>query len=253
MRAALRDAVLAVSCLLTIASTACDAKRASISGAPTAPSPPPVPAVPTVTLSGTVLERISGQPIQGVRVGLSPRTFPKRQYASWPPGSDYQTTPSDFGGHYRITGIPADFGSFSVLATFPEWGKYAQQCLTTVTLYNDANQDLTLISVPNLAAANTLRPPPEPGTRTISGIVFENTAAGRQPIAGAYVGFTVDLAGDVAGAETFSDASGRYLLCGLPETRLTSLFAVKDGYSRDGLWKSVDAGSDATLDIELKR
>jgi hypothetical protein len=139
------------------------------------------------------------------------------------------------------------------LATYPEWGKYAQQCLTTVTLHTDANHDVTLTSLQNLAAANSMRPPHVPGTRTISGIVFEITPAGRQPIAGAWVGFTVDLSGDIAGAESFSDATGRYLLCGLPETRLTSLFAVKDGYSRDNLWKSVDAGSDTTLDIELKR
>jgi hypothetical protein len=92
-----------------------------------------------------------------------------------------------------------------------------------------------------------------PGTRTISGIVFEITDAGRQPIEAAWVGFTVDPSGDITGAETSSDASGRYLLCGLPETRLTSLFAVKNEYSRDDLWKSVDAGSDTTLDIELKR
>ena len=132
-------------------------------------------------------------------------------------------------------------------------GKYAQQCLTTVTLNADANQDVTLTSLQNLAAGNSLRPPHVPGTRTISGVVFEITAAGRQPIEGAWVGFTVDPSGDITGAETFSDASGRYLLCGLPETRLTSLFAVKNGYSRDDLWKSVDAGSDTTLDIELKR
>ncbi len=221
-------------------------------GTPTAPTTPTAPAVPTVTLSGTVVERFSGQPIQGVGVGLFPQTRPYRPH-SWPPGSGYQRTPSDSGGRYTITGVPADFGSFTVLATYPEWGKYAQQCVTTVTLYSDANQDVTLTSAQNLAAGNSLRPPHAPGTRTISGIVFESTQAGRQPIEGAWVGFTVDPSGDIAGAETFSDASGRYLLCGLPETRLTSLFAVKNGYSRDELWKSVDAGSDTTLDIELKR
>jgi hypothetical protein len=82
--------------------------------------------------------------------------------------------------------------------------------------------------------------------------VFEVTAAGRQPIEGAYVGFML-VGPDIVGAETFSDATGGYLLCGLPETRLISLFAMKNGYSRDDLWKSVDAGSDTILDIELKR
>jgi hypothetical protein len=80
----------------------------------------------------------------------------------------------------------------------------------------------------------------------------EVTAAGRQLIEGAYVEFVL-VGPDIVGAETFSDATGGYLLCGLPETRLISLFAMKNGYSRDDLWKSVDAGSDTTLDIELKR
>jgi hypothetical protein len=82
--------------------------------------------------------------------------------------------------------------------------------------------------------------------------VFEITEAGRQPVDGAYVGLML-VGADIVGAETFTDATGRYLLCGLPETRLTSLLAMKNGYSRDDLLKSVDAGSDTTLDIELKR
>lgn len=240
-----------VGCLLTVLSTACDARRPSMPGAPTPPTAPTEPAVPTVTLSGTVTERFSGQPIQGVAVGLWPQTFPNRPHHRWPPGAGYRETPSDSGGRYTITGIPADFGSFT--ATANGGMKYAQQCVTTVTLHSDANQDITLTSLQNLAAGNSLRPPHVAGTRTISGIVFEITAGGRQPIEGASVGFTVDPSGDVDGAWTLSDASGRYLLCGLPEGRLTSLYALKNGYSRNDLWKSVDAGSDTTLDIELKR
>jgi hypothetical protein len=238
-----------VGCLLTVSSSACDARRPSMSAAPTAPTAPTAPAVPTVTLSGTLVERFSRQPIQGVGVGLFPH--PTNRISSWPPGG-LQRTPSDSGGRYTTSGIPAGFGSFFVLASYAH-GMYAQQCLMTVRLDSDANQDVTLTSLENLAVGNSLRPPPVPGTRTISGIVFEITEAGRQPIEGTWVGFTVDLSGDVVGAETFTDATGRYLLCGLPETRLTSLFAVKNGYSRDDLWRSVEAGSDTTLDIELKR
>jgi hypothetical protein len=142
-----------VGCLLTVLSTACDAKPPSMPDTPTAPT---APAVPTVTLSGTIMERFSGQAIQGVGVGLFPQTYPNRPH-SWPPGGGYQRTPSDSGGRYAVTGIPADFGSFYVLATYLEWGKYAQQCLTTVTLYSDANQDVTLTSLQNLAAVNSLR------------------------------------------------------------------------------------------------
>lgn len=222
-----------IGCLLTVSSSACDARRPSMPAAPTAPTSPATPAMPTVTLSGTIVERFSGQPIGGVAVGLLP--FPTNRIPSWPPGSGLQRTPSDSAGRYTTTGIPAGFGSFFVLASYAH-RTYAQQCLTTVTLDSDANRDVTLTSLQNLAAGNSLRPPHVPGTRTISGIVFEVTAAGRQPIEGAYVGFML-VAPDIVGAETFSDATGGYLLCGLPETRLISLFAMKNGYSRDDLWK----------------
>ena len=81
--------------------------------------------------------------------------------------------------------------------------------------------------------------------------MFEVTAAGRQPIEGAWVGFEGSY--DYTSAWTFTDASGRYLLCGLPEDRLTSLFAVKNGYSRDSPYLTVEAGTDTMFDIELKR
>ena len=47
---------------------ACDRRHP---GPPIVPTAPTVPAVPTVTLSGTVVERFSGQPIQGALVGLA--------------------------------------------------------------------------------------------------------------------------------------------------------------------------------------
>lgn len=228
---------------LLLAIGACDRTPPVMPGAPTAPTPP---ALRTVTLSGTVTERISGQPLQGVEVGVWPSSTSR--IPQWPLGPGLWKTPSDSAGRYSVTGIPGGFGSFFVLASYAH-GEYAQQCATTVTLDSDANQDVTLTSSQNFAAGNSLRPPHVPGTRTVSGIVFEITEAGRQPIEGAWVGFTVDPEGDVAAAETFSDATGRYLLCGLPETRL-SLFAGWNGYS---YMRSVDAGSDTTLDVELKR
>ena len=101
----------------------------------------------------------------------------------------------------------------------------------------------------NLVVGNS-HPPRMPGTRT-SGVVFEVTETGRQPVADRVGGmgrrhrFVV--------AHTLTDTSGRYLLCGLPETPLNSLFAWKTGYSGDGLYRIVEAGSDTVLDIELKR
>src|SRR4030095_6396089 len=107
---------IVVGSLLTVLSTGCDARRPSMPGTPVAPTAPTAPAVPTVTLSGLVVERFSGQPIQGVGVGLSPH--PTNRIPGWPPGGGLQRTPSDSGGRYTIRGIPAGFGFFYVLASY---------------------------------------------------------------------------------------------------------------------------------------
>lgn len=227
---------------------ACAQGRPSTTIVPTGPTVPEAPVVPTVTLSGTVIERFSGQPIQGALVGLSPRTYPANRNWNW----HAHLSTSDAAGHYRITGIDADFGSFWLYATTQrDLGQYTQQCAIIVTLDADASQDVTLTSRENLVAGNSRLPPRRSGTRTVSGVVFEVTETGRQPVAGASVGWEGDM--DLVVAHTLTDTSGRYLLCGLPETRLNSLFALKTGYSRDGLYRNVDAGSDTMLDIELKR
>jgi hypothetical protein len=227
---------------------ACDQSRPGTTIVATAPTIPGAPAVPTVTLSGTVIERFSGQPIPGAQVGLWPRTYPANRSWNW---HEHLST-SDAAGHYRITGIDADFGSFWIYATTQrDLSQYMQQCATTVTLDADGSQDVTLTSRESLVAGNSRLPPRGPGTRTVSGAVFEVTETGRQPVAGASVGWEGDM--DLVVAQTVTDTSGRYLLCGLPETRLDSLFALKIGYSRDGLYRIVEAGSDTQLDIELKR
>ena len=240
--------MLVGGCLVTLASSACDQRRPNTTTAPTAPTVPQAPAVPTVTLSGTVIERFSGRPIQEALVGLSPRTYPANRSWNW----HAHLSTSDAAGRFTITGIEADFGSFWVYATTQrDLLQYTQQCATTATLNADANQDVTLTSRENRAAGNSQPPPRIPGTRTVSGVVFEVTETGRQPVADAWVGWEGDW--DLVVAQTYTDTSGRYLLCGLPETRLESLSASKTGYSGDGLYKIVEAGSDTVLDIELKR
>jgi hypothetical protein len=60
---------------------------------------------------------------------------------------------------------------------------------------------------------------------------------------------------DFVSAWTFTDASGRYLLCGLPETRLTSFAATMPSspYPNAVSYTTIQAGSDAVLDIEVTR
>ena len=53
-------------------------------------------------------------------------------------------------------------------------------------MQTDANLDLGVTAIANLSAA---RPLSAPGSRTVSGVVFEATPAGRQPVEGASVGW----------------------------------------------------------------
>ena len=160
---------------------------------------------------------------------------------------------SDAAGRYTISGIPTEFQSFWVMASAT--GYPAQQCATVATVYGaEATQDVTLTLRDNIAVGNPSQPPHVPGTRTISGVVSEVTEAGRQPVEGAWVGFnTGDSVNDQAvfAAWTFTDGSGRYLLCGLPETQLS--LQVFDSNFRRGVRQNVEAGSDTVLAIGLRR
>jgi hypothetical protein len=49
----------------------------------------------------------------------------------------------------------------------------------------------------------------------VSGVITEITANGRQPVQGAFVAFEALM--DFPAAVTFSDADGRYSMCGVPE------------------------------------
>jgi len=111
----------------------------------------------------------------------------------------------------------------------------------------DGSLDLRLTSIANFSAT---RPLSSPGSRTVSGVVFEVTPTGRQPIEDASVGWEGLL--DAVFAETRSDAAGRYSLCGLSLGRIDGLFALKQGYS-NVTYASVDAGTDAVVDIEITR
>ena len=79
-------------------------------------------------------------------------------------------------------------------------------------------------------------------------MVFELTVDGRQPIADVRVAMDVL---DAVVAETSTDATGRYLLCGLAQEPLDGLFAYKNGYALVSF--NVGPGSDAVIDIEIKR
>jgi hypothetical protein len=215
---------------------------------PTAPTVSNVPS-PTFTLSGVITERFSGRPVQGANVLVWPFQAP-----SWPPGG-MRETPSDGAGRYTISGLPS-LGPVWVVA-WPDGdafsAPYVHQCVTTVTVEGDATLDVTVSSTTDLVALNASTGPTSPDSRIVSGTVFEITSNGRQPVRNVLVGWTAPRAAgvdDLFMAETRTDAAGHYRLCGLPRERIT-LSAVPAA-SRNVFSASVDPGSDAIVDIEVR-
>jgi hypothetical protein len=84
---------------------------------------------------------------------------------------------------------------------------------------------------------------------SMSGVVYEQTAAGRVPLPGVlvYAGNGRDMA---AAASTTTDKDGRYAFCRV--TDLLELFAFKTGFENGYLWWTAPR-PEGVVDIELKR
>jgi len=190
---------------------------------------------PTFTISGTVYEvGLSGtQPLAGVPLDISV------EYQSHPP----QTT-TDADGRYSATRSGTD--PFTVKVEKPG---YVQPCVAR-TLHEGTDNVLDIFVVresvirdAGLPAAFAL---PE---RTVSGVVFESTASGKKPVAGARL--TADYSSGLGwgpAATTITDRAGRYVLCGLQRASID--FYVSSGFS--GRLVPVESGV-SWLDVELSR
>jgi hypothetical protein len=240
----------AALCLLLVMSGCADESRPT----PIAPTVPGVPSAtvtptPTFTLSGVVIERLSGRPVQGAKVWVEPFSL-SRELRSWPPPG-LRTTPSDGAGRYTISGLPR---ASYWMSTAQTWGDaynapYMHQCVTTVTVGGDTTLDVTISSTADLVALNASTGPTPPNSRIVSGRVFEITADGRQPLRNIWVGWEGSGSGDTF-AETRTDVDGHYRLCGLPRDRITLGAAPAYG---NVFYTPVAPGSDAILDVEIKR
>jgi hypothetical protein len=244
MLASLRRA--AGLCLLLVMS-ACGEEPLSLPTAPTVPPVPNTPVDPTFTLSGVITERFSGRPVEGAKVSV----YPFRA-SRWPPG-EMRMTPSDGAGRYTISGLPS-VGPVWVVA-WPDGDlynpPYVHQCVTTVTVEGDATLDVSVSSTTDLVALNASTGPTPPNSRLVSGTVFEITSNGRQPIRNVFVGWNAVVGlENLFMAETRTDAAGHYRVCGLPRERIT--LTVSPAFLQV-FYASVDAGSDAIVDIEIAR
>jgi len=197
------------------------------------------------TVYGNVYQR-SGSSVGKIAVGIF---VTWRRDGEFGGGYYYGPLSTDASGQFTARGIPHD----AQISIFAGHDGFAQPCAVIVDVNSDLNLDIELLSGTSLNSTNPPVPQASNGA-SLSGLVFETTEAGHEPIAGALL-----LAGDfldVPIASTFSDATGHYFLCNLPA--FTSLGANRSGYlSLDGdPWAYlgvIDTADSVTLDIELQR
>ena len=206
-------------------------------------SVPPLPSSPapmrTIAVTGTVYESTASgrRPLANVDIDISV------EYQSWPP-----TVRTDANGRYRrpnvIPGPP--------LKLVAEKEGYSQPCRVPIQV-TEADQDVYLVSNQTLSSTGipAAMPIVEP---TLSGLIFERTADGIQPIAGASI--VLDFTGGMGwapSATTVSDPAGRYLLCNVVDSTSLGLNALVSKPGFVTAYVPVLLRSNGTFDLELHR
>ena len=119
---------------------------------------------------------------------------------------------SDTAGRYELGNLP---DGANVTVQIWKTG-YLQQCAaSTFTASGASTLDLRLVLKALVSADPATVPTPAQGFRNVSGVVYENAADGKRAVPRAPVDF--EPFEDFPAAVTYSDAQGRYLLCGLPD------------------------------------
>lgn len=210
-------------CALSVCS-ACSEDRTPVT--PSGPVPPSV-----FVLSGTAYEHgpFGQRPMPNVALEIS---------------SDAQhlaplSTSTD--GRYSLS------TSSSEIAVRARADGFRQPCGAASVLTRDTTLDVHL--VPDTVLLTTGIPASmvvsEPH---ISGRVFERTVSGDRPIKSASVFGHFDVGMSWSTVDTVTDASGRYLLCGLKDRTL--LYFGADGY-RPGGGVTINLDSTTAYDLEL--
>lgn len=124
---------------------------------------------------------------------------------------------------------------------------FVQPCAVKLSVSDHRAVRLEMIPVSSLDSLDPVRPQlsTEP---TLTGVIYETTPDGRQPIAGADLWAEHLL--EVAQATTRSDRGGGYFLCNLGPA--TYLYVGKPGFETRYLGP-IDASQSRVLDIELER
>ena len=218
----------------------------SQASSPLAPVPPP-PATPG-TPGGQTAWAVSGTVWQHTQGGIA--SAPAGELFGWiqtaTAGWSTGRVPVDAAGRYEFS-VPGNVVWVSVKAGHRG---YQQPCAARISPMGDATLDVHLVD-PDLRGANLPDALADQGP-TLSGVVYEDTSSGRTPLANAAVVLDGVWGLGVLLADTTTDASGRYTLCGVPAFDGMTLQALAAGFDVVEIEGPRFAGR-PTFDIELRR
>jgi hypothetical protein len=197
----------------------------------------------TFNLSGTVFEIRGGSrtpaPNQRIWAHVGPPSGTSGPHS-------YPSTTTDSAGRYTFSGLTP--GHFALVhAGGPNFPDYKQLCAAAVRVGSN-HQDIDIEVTPS---AN---PEPSPARRplVISGQVYEMTPAGRVGVARANLAVDVSYDSWLFDA-IYTDAEGRYTMCGIPAGWSLTIVAGKPESGHDYVYTEAVFHADATLDFEVKR
>jgi len=235
---------LGFTTILVLVAIACGQDRTGAPVTPAAPTPTPssggpTPMIGSNTLTGVVVETSSQGPLAGVSVNAWVQESRLGYSYMWAHGP----VTTDGAGVFRLPSLAT--GTTVRLQVWKDG--YVQQCAAPlVTITSDLRQDVQLVSRANVPVSPQSIAPPASGFRSVSGMIVENTAVGQQPVGGVFVDF--EPLEDFPAAVTYSDTSGRYLLCGLPDNQTVTLGA---GLGSRVAYLNVAPGRTTGVDIVL--
>jgi hypothetical protein len=193
------------------------------------------------TIRGIVTERLVGggeRPMPGVNVNAWVNAGTIGYSYMWANGGRR----TDGAGRFELAGLPES--TTVIVDAWIDGHSYVQQCAAPpIRMEADTTVDLQLVSKENVSS-NPDGIPLAPGFRFVSGVIFETTSGGKRPVRGAHVDYEPVM--DSPAAHTFTDANGRYLLCGIPANSSADIGA---GFNGRAAYATAMPGQTTDVDI----
>ena len=160
---------------------------------------------------------------------------------------------SDGDGRYELDSLPegaeVQLQVYNVDGPDGSTASFLQQCAAPPVVANGRTHvDAQLVSRVYVSASTDAVPAQAPGFRLISGVIYELTADGRRPAPDAFVDY--EPMDDFIAAATRTDAAGRFLLCGIPDSRTVTIGAWIEP-SRFA-YQRVPPGAAAHIELEIR-